>query len=170
MARLAGMSHPGSASNAMRAIRKKLDARIPGGAGGSGSSAPNTPKKTPRSAAAGRKRAAASMTAAAASAALGEEEDTDGAMGVDTPSRKRLRGKTTKAEAGREGSGDEEQGSAVRVKRERAEEEMLEAEVVAEDDDDAGGFGESCFCVAVVRSLSSLLWEIDGCHRVSISR
>lgn len=66
MARLAGMTNPGSASNAMRAIRRKLDAHMPSSGTETNdaisNSNPSTPRKpkTPRTAG-GRKRSAASM-------------------------------------------------------------------------------------------------------------
>ncbi|KAK7722645.1 hypothetical protein SLS57_004850 [Botryosphaeria dothidea] len=135
MARLAGMSHPGSASNAMRAIRRKLDARVPGGATASsnGNSAPNTPKKTPRSAA-GKKRNAAEM-------AVGGflEDDEDVKPSVDSPSRKKGKGKaTTQAKPAARSAvvGDDDDG-AVRVKSERTEEEhdVIEDDGAEEESD-----------------------------------
>lgn len=140
MARLAGMSHPGSASNAMRAIRRKLDARVPGGAAASsnGNSAPNTPKKTPRSAAS-KKRNAAEM----AVGGFLEDDEEDVKPSVDSPSRKKGKGKaTTQAKPAARSAvvgddDDDDDDGAVRVKRERTEEEH---DVIEDDGAEEGEF------------------------------
>ncbi|EOD45494.1 hypothetical protein UCRNP2_7800 [Neofusicoccum parvum UCRNP2] len=112
MARLAGMTNPGSASNAMRAIRKKLDARVPGGIA-NGNSAPNTPKKTPRTAT--RKRPAAVME----TSFFDDEAEADAA---ESPSTKKS--KTASATSITVG----EDRVAVRVKKENRDEDDEETE------------------------------------------
>lgn len=120
----------------MRAIRRKLDARVPGGAAASsnGNSAPNTPKKTPRSAA-GKKRNAAEM----AVGGFLEDDEEDVKPSVDSPSRKKGKGKaTTQAKPAARSAvvGDDDDG-AVRVKSERTEEEH---DVIEDDGAEEGEF------------------------------
>ncbi|KAK0658161.1 hypothetical protein DIS24_g4952 [Lasiodiplodia hormozganensis] len=125
MARLAGMSHPGSASNAMRAIRRKLDARVPGTGNAvvSGNGSPGTPaKKTSR---AGKKRSAANMTSTSDSFFDNEEEDA--AATDESPSKKKNKIKSR-------AKGGEDDAGAVKVKKERRDEED-EVEEHGEDED-----------------------------------
>lgn len=114
MARLAGMTNPGSASNAMRAIRKKLDARVPGGIA-NGNSTPNTPKKTPRTAT--RKRPAAVME----TSFFNDEAEADAA---ESPSAKKSKSKAASATS----ITVDEDRVAVRVKKENRDEDDEETE------------------------------------------
>ncbi|OJD30805.1 uncharacterized protein BKCO1_5500066 [Diplodia corticola] len=129
MARLAGMSHPGSASNAMRAIRRKLDARVPGTGNAAVNGSPGTPaKKTPRTGGTGKKRSAKTMMST--STGMGSFSDDDEEAGADAVaeslSKKKIKGKA-RANSSEDGT------ATVKVKKETRYEED-EAEDAGEED------------------------------------
>ncbi|KAL0259576.1 hypothetical protein SLS55_005313 [Diplodia seriata] len=124
MARLAGMSNPGSASNAMRAIRRKLDARVPGTGSAAANGSPGTPKKTPRAGGTGKKRTAATMMS------TGSFFDDDAEANAETVAESPSKKGKTKARA----NGGEDDDGAVKVKKEkRGEEDEAEEEEEEED-------------------------------------
>lgn len=143
MARLAGMSHPGSASNAMRAIRRKLDARVPGTGNAvvSGNGSPGTPaKKTSRGGNTGKKRSAATM--ASTSDSFFDNEEEDAAATDESPSKKKNKVKSR-------AKGGEDDAGAVKVKKERRDEED-EVEEHGED----GKPAVSCTWIIIVMALT----------------
>ncbi|KAL1642956.1 hypothetical protein SLS58_005198 [Diplodia intermedia] len=124
MARLAGMSNPGSASNAMRAIRRKLDARVPGTGSAAANGSPGTPaKKTPRTGGTGKKRTAATMMSTGSF--FGDDAEADAETIVESPSKKKSKAKSR-------ANGGEDDDGAVKVKKEKRGEED-EAEEEEED-------------------------------------